>query len=90
MEPTKPRARDIVSVLEECLWRVDLARAIHKTLESVKPAVRQFTQAISTSVVPAMVQFGKAMQQAMDKAVADMALPPELLKDEKETEESDG
>lgn len=37
-----------------------------------------------------MVQFGKAMQQAMDKAVADMTLPPELLKDEKETEESDG
>lgn len=90
MEPTKPRARDIVSVLEECLWQVELSRQVRKLFKALEPAVHQITQVISTSVVPAMVQFGKAMQQAMDKAVADMTLPPELLKDEKETEESDG
>lgn len=89
---SKRPGRDIVSVLEECLWQVELARRVYQSLEAVKPAVQQFTKAVEEHVVPAILSFGKALQQAMDKAIADMAVPQELLQEERsdEPEESDG
>ena len=80
---------DIVGILEDCLWHVELTRTIQKAMDALTPVVRDFTQAISTQVVPAISAFGKAMQKMADDLFSGLAVPAHLLKDEDDSEESD-